>query len=103
MEKQNNEMRYLADEMGKAISTAVEQRYLEDEAELQAVLIENGWRKASEVAREIFEVIEEGIKAAVYALQFNNNPIHRNAKHEAYSSLMCFIKTIEKEYTEEGK
>lgn len=49
-------------------------------------------RKASEVAREI--------EAAVYALQFNNNPIHRNAKHEAYSSLMCFIKTIEEEYTE---
>ena len=60
-----------------------------------------GYRKASEVAREIFEVIEEGIEAAVYALQFNNNPIHRNAKHEAYSSLMCFIKTIEEEYTED--
>jgi hypothetical protein len=64
---------------------------------------EAGYAKASEVAREIFEEIEEGIEAAVYALQFNNNPIHRNAKHEAYSSLMCFIKTIKEEYTEEGK
>ena len=60
------------------------------------------YRKASTVAREIFEEIEEGVKAAVSALQFNNNPIHRNAKHEAYSSLMCFIKTIE-EYTESSK
>ncbi len=66
-------------------------------------LYNEGYRKASEVAREIFEVIEEGIESAVYALQFNNNPIHRNAKHEAYSSLMCFIKTIEEEYTEDGK
>ena len=62
-----------------------------------------GYRKASDVAREVFEKIEEGIEAAICALRFNNNPIHRNAKHEAYSSLMCFIKTIEEEYTEEGQ
>lgn len=53
------------------------------------------------VAREIFAEIEEGIKAAVSALQFNNNPIHRQVKHETYSSLMRFVKTIEKKYTED--
>ena len=58
-----------------------------------------GYRKASEVAREIFAEIEEGVKAAVSALQFENNPIHRKAKHETYSSLMRFIKTVEEKYT----
>ena len=58
-----------------------------------------GYRKASEVAREIFEEIEEGVKAAVSALQFENNPIHRQVKHETYSRLMRFIKTVEQKYT----
>jgi methanogenic corrinoid protein MtbC1 len=53
------------------------------------------------VAEEIFAEIEEGIKAAVSALQFNNTPIHRQVKHETYSSLMRFVKTIEKKYTED--
>lgn len=52
------------------------------------------------IAKEIFEKIEEGIKAAISALQFENNPIHRQVKHETYSRLMCFIKTIEEEYKE---
>ena len=60
------------------------------------------YRKASDVARELFEEIEEGVKAAVSALQFENNPIHRQVKHETYSSLMRFIKTfIEKKFTQE--
>ena len=58
-----------------------------------------GYRKAS----EIFEEIEEGIKAAVSALQFEKNPIHRQVKHETYSSLMRFIKSIQEKHTEEGK
>jgi hypothetical protein len=57
--------------------------------------IEAGYRKSSDVAREIFAEIEDGVKAAVSALQFENNPIHRQVKHETYSSLMCFIKSIE--------
>ena len=58
-----------------------------------------GYRKAS----EIFEEIEEGIKAAVSALQFEKNPIHRQVKHETYSSLMRFTKSIQEKHTEEGK
>ena len=65
--------------------------------------IDKGYRKASEVAEEIFAEIEEGIKAAVSALQFENNPIHRSVKHETYSSMMRFIKTIQEKHTEEGK
>ena len=55
------EMHELAKQMSEAISTAVEQRYIEDEAKLEAVLRANGWRKASDVAREIFEEIEEAL------------------------------------------
>jgi hypothetical protein len=57
-DKQLEEMRHLADEMGKAISTQYEKRVLTDERKLEAVLIANGWRKASDIAREIFEEIE---------------------------------------------
>ncbi len=67
---------------------------------LQEALVDKGYRKASEVAREIFEEIEEGVKAAVSALQFENNPIHRQVKHETYSSFMRFVKIVEKKYTE---
>ena len=73
-------------------------------SEFQAVIASKmlyikGYRKASDVAREIFEEIEEGIKAAISALQFENNPIHRKVKHETYSSLMRFTKTVEQKYT----
>lgn len=60
-----------------------------------------GYRRASDVAKEIFEEIEEGVKAAVSALQFENNPIHKKVKHEAYSSLMRFIKIVGEKHTEE--
>lgn len=98
-DQQIEEMRRLADEMGAAISTEYKRRVLADEKKLEAVLKANGWCKAS----EIFEEIEEGIKAAVSALQYENNHIHRRVKHETYSSLMRFIKSVEKKYTEEGK
>lgn len=63
------------------------------------MLYAKGYRKAS----EIFAEIEKSIIAAVSALQFENNPIHRSVKHETYSSLMRFIKSVEQKYTEEGK
>ena len=67
------------------------------------VIYDSGYRKTSEVAREIFDGIEEGIKAAISALQFDNNPIHRQVKHETYSRMMCFIKHLCEKYTEGGK
>lgn len=54
-----NEIHELAKQMSEAISTAVEQRYIEDEAKLRAVLIENGWRESSEVASDIFAEIDD--------------------------------------------
>lgn len=61
-DKQNEEMRYLADEMGKAISTEYEKRVLADERKLEAVLKANGWRKSTDLAREIFEEIRKIFK-----------------------------------------
>ena len=56
-------------------------------------------KSKTEVAREILAEIEEGVKAAISALQFAN-PTSRKIKHETLLSLMRFIKTIEKKYTE---
>lgn len=52
------EIHELAKQMSEAISTEVKQRYIEDEAKLEAVLIANGWRKSTDVAEEIFAEIE---------------------------------------------
>lgn len=75
MNKQIEEMRYLADEMGKAISTEIKIRYLEDERKLEAVLKANGWHKQSEVVEkifgEIYEVLNELYESA-------NNACHNN-------------------------
>ena len=69
---------------------------------ISAYLVDRGYRKASEVAREIFEEIEEGVKAGISALQFETNPIHRKVKHKTYSSIMRYIKTLEDKYESEG-
>ena len=57
IDKAIDEMRHLADEMGKAISTEYEKRVLADERKLEAVLKENGWRKASDVAEDIIRML----------------------------------------------
>lgn len=57
-----NEIHDLANKMSVAISTEIEQRYITDEKKLEAVLIENGWCKSTDLAREIFEEIK-GIMA----------------------------------------
>lgn len=59
------EMHELAKQMSEAISTAVEQRYIEDEAKLEAVLRANGWRKVTDVAREIFEEVMQALEKGV--------------------------------------
>lgn len=74
-----------------------------DAKEAAEYVIIHSYRKASEVVFEVIGEIEEGVKAAISALQFENNPIHRKVKHEAYSSLMRFIKTIKKKHTESEK
>lgn len=64
-DKQIEEMRYLADEMGKAISTELEKRYLADEQKLEEVLKANGWCKASDLAEEIFAAVDEMMELVV--------------------------------------
>lgn len=83
------------------LTSAVHAQVSCDYCKIAEFLVNEGYLKASDVAREIFAEIEEGVKAAVSALQFENNPIHRQVKHETHSSLMRFIKTVEKKYTEE--
>ena len=99
----NKELDELAEEHSDLI---VEKDQLFDIAEKQKVEIEalkiaNEKMYAANKAQamEIFAEIEEGIKAAISALQFAN-PTSRKIKHETLLSLMRFIKTIEKKYTE---
>lgn len=47
------EIHELAKQMSKAISTEVEQKYIMEEAKLEAVLRANGWVKAEEIFAEI--------------------------------------------------
>lgn len=87
-----DEMRKLADEMGKAISTAYEERYLADERKLEAVLKANGWCKVSEIFEEIAKIIQKYDKIA------------ERDKSE-YGELIvmdigCAIGELEKKYTE---
>ena len=89
------------EEMSQIITKVCETKKFISSYKIAETIYAKGYRKASDVAREIFEEIEEGIKAAISALQFENNPIHRKVKHETYSSLMRFIKTVEQKYTKE--
>lgn len=87
-----DEMRHLADEMGEAISTEYEKRALADERKLEAVLKKNGWRKASEVVREIADFIWDN--------EIQGILISMNGR---YLSKQDFIEHFEKKYTEGGK
>ena len=102
-EKQIEEMRYLADEMGKAISTELEKRYLADERKLEEVLKANGWCKASDLAEEIFAEIEKLLREN----QFTLIPPYRSEitdwKTVFRLKLAGDIAELKKKYTEEGK
>lgn len=87
-DKQIDEMRYLADEMGKAISTEYKKRYLADERKLEAVLKENGWRKATEVAEEIFAEIDR----MIYRLL--------NDRHYIVGDMCYEVEELKKKYTQ---
>lgn len=95
-EKQIEEMRCLADEMGKAISTEYEKRVLADERKLEAVLKENGWRKASEVAREIIADIATVLEASWKDIQHGSYWLTNGR----CIPLRELLKTVEKKYTE---
>ena len=87
------EMHELAKQMSEAISTAVEQRYIEDEAKLEAVLRANGWRKASDVAREIFRDIYRSLNFYKPYRELNN----------IIYNVFAILEEVEKKYESEGE
>lgn len=93
-----NEIHELAKQMSEAISTAVEQRYIEDEAKLRAVLIENGWRKASAVASEFIKDLAEFLDDNKKQMLVNGHSVwFINA-----DDLTEFTAELKKKYTEDS-
>lgn len=62
-----------------------------------------GYRKSSDVAREILEEIEHTARAVVILLKFEKDEEIRNTKTECYTDLIGYIADLKKKYTEEGK
>ena len=74
-------------------------------------LIQDGYRKASEVAREIFEEIEKEIEEALKSnykvlprLEISNELYNSvRGKIDALRGIEGFLAELKKKYTEEGK
>lgn len=93
------EMHKLAKQMSEAISTAIEQRYIEDEAKLEVVLKENGWCKATDIAKEIFKDIDH-----MLLMMFEE---YASLGHREYSAVIEVVhhklRALEKKYVEASK
>lgn len=89
---EQTEIHELAKKMSEAISNEIQRRVIADERKLEEVLKANGWRKASEVMREIADFIWEK-DIADTLLPINGR----------YLSKQDFIDYFEKKYTEGGK
>ena len=76
-----NEIHELAKQMSEAISTEVEQKYIMEEAKLEAVLRANGWVKAEEIFAEMERILFES-QAIINITRYNE---------------------LKNKYTEEGK
>jgi hypothetical protein len=63
--------------------------------------INAGYRKASEIAEEIFAEIEHTARAAIILLKFEKDEKLRNTKTECYTDLIGYIAELKKKYTEE--
>lgn len=94
-----NEIHELAKQMSEAISTEVEKRYIEDEAKLQAALIENGWRKASDVAEEIINEFANMLKCHSFYMTDTYGEINENVV--TVKAIVEVEKELKKKYTEE--
>lgn len=105
--KQIEEMRYLADEMGKAISTELEKRYLADEQKLEEVLKANGWRKSTDLAEEIFAEIDEIFERQIYESRWLDQNSKVLGVVDVFYAFECwrdYIKPeLKKKYTESEK
>ena len=67
------------------------------------LLVEKGYRKASDVAREIFEEIEKTLKECLWFLKNHpsNYPSMDRTKINVYKDNLQYIAELKKKYTEE--
>lgn len=97
------EITELANEMAKAISTAVEQKYIMDETKLEAVLRANGWVKAEEIFAEIEVKLKEDINYISENINRMTDPDAIDGQYETIDTLewvLTFIAELKKKYTE---
>lgn len=98
------EIHEIAKQMSEAISTEVEQRYIEDEAKLQAVLIEKGWRKAIDVALEVSDDFQRRIRH-IFLTMCNYNDYNKLNLLEIDGAIEAlydtFISELKKKYESE--
>lgn len=64
------------------------------------LLVNKGYRKATDVAREIFAEIEQTAKSALILLKFERDEDIRTIKSECYEDLLGYIAELKKKYTE---
>lgn len=95
------EIHEIAKRMSDAISTETEHRYIKDERKLEAVLKENGWCKASDLAEEIFAEIEEIAK--IYTFPTVKNGIVEIVKEPFWCIEPNDLAELKKKYTKGGK
>ena len=72
-----------------------------DDFENAQLLYEKGYRKAIEVAREIFRDLELDVRGAIVLLNFERDENVRNIKTECYKDLLEYLAEIRKIYTED--
>lgn len=95
------EIHEIAKRMSDAISTETEHRYIKDERKLEAVLKENGWCKASDLAEEIFAEIEKIAK--IYTFPTVKSGIVEIVKEPFWCIEPNDLAELKKKYTKGGK
>ena len=98
------EIHEIAKRMSEAISTEMEHRYISDERKLEAVLKENGWCKASDLAEEIFAGIEVEIaKCFKECFKWEGNTTERREMLNFNARIKMSLGKLKKKYTKGGK
>ena len=94
----DKEMRRLADEMSKAISTEIEQRHLADERKLEAVLKENGWCKSSKLITEIADYIWKWVDIYDRFLAEGVDTEFNAGSRHAYMQMIDYLAMLKNNY-----
>lgn len=101
------EIHELAKQMSEAISTAVEQKYIMEEAKLEAVLRANGWVKAEKIFAEMREelvrylMLNENIAIKCKEENGELNAEYWKGKLSAFKQIQGFIDAeLKKKYTQ---